>query len=202
MPFCCPTCGADIPLRHVGVALFVCPYCRATCVLAEGGLVPGEVHAALLESDGPFQVGGTCRLPRNLGGATFEVTGQARYATGDGGWDEWLLTRDDGSFVVAERSEGTFIVFERRRLVAPVDLSSARPGGTVTSIGETVLVSEAGTARLIAGRGGLSAPFPAGASFLYVCGSSDRHVVKVASNGGRAVVSSGEPVELDDLGIA
>ncbi len=201
MAFKCPTCGADIPLRHVGVALYVCPFCRCTCALAEGGLAPGEVRAALLEPEGPFEVGKTGRLPAQRGGAAFQVTGQARYDTDGGGWDEWLLALDGGGFAVVEREEGGLVLFDERRLVRPIDLAARQLGDAVTVGARSIVVAELGTARLSAGRGALSMPFPAGEPFRFVAGGAQLRTGKVAGDGARAVVSFGRTADLDDFEI-
>lgn len=198
VPFQCPTCGAEIPLRHVGVALYVCPFCHATCAVAEGGLAPGDVRAALLEPEGAFEVGAHGTLSSVLGGGPFEVAGRARYDADEGGWEEWLLILEGGRWAVAECSEGSWLLFTERHVAAPTR-PARQVGDRLELAGHSILVNEVGRARLAAGRGGLSAPFAAGQSFDFAVGTSEHRVAKVAVDGRRSLLSLGRPADADDF---
>ncbi len=201
MTYLCPTCGAVIPGKHLGVALVVCAYCRTTSAVADGGLSAQGMGAALSEVDSAFAVGRSGRFAASLGGSDFEVIGWARYLDDSGSWEEWLLLLPDGTRQLVLEEEGTYALFSGPQLSEPVALAGERPGDYVKLGTHRVLVRSIGRARLQGGCGGVAAPFSPSELFDFIEGSVEHQLARISSGARKSVFMLGRPIERSDFDV-
>jgi hypothetical protein len=91
----CPQCGAKVEFRWSGAVQAVCEFCSSILVRTDLDLRKvGQVADFALEDASPIQI--------NTEGVhdqkAFVVVGRIIYEYAQGGWNEWYLMFNDGSF--------------------------------------------------------------------------------------------------------
>ncbi len=195
----CPRCGAPNELVNPGITMFDCSSCDALVYWTpEHGVASGE-RSILPENDSRLYLGARGAVV----GRRFSVVGHVRYDHGQGAWDEWHLSLDDGS-------EGWFSEDERRLLrqqrlgddAALPPRSALRLGEDADVDGETFVVRELGEATCVGSEGQLPFAHLLGEVYAYVdlvSGDGKRYASLEYDEGERPSAFLGVVVPHDDL---
>ncbi len=119
----CPSCGApvDFPLGTGKVK--VCEHCNTVVLRGEARLEDHGRVAQLADTDSPLKVG----LQGRYAQASFTIAGRLQKDWGQGAWDEWFLSFEDGRTGWLSESEGAW------HLMFPIP--GAAPRGSPVTIG-------------------------------------------------------------------
>lgn len=157
----CPSCGAEVPLRSVGLPYAVCAYCQSIIIRGDVPQVVGK--SAVVPFDvSPIQIGSEIEH----GGSPYTVIGRVRWGWSQGSWNEWLLRGADGSTRWLGEAMGTFMLLAEHP--ASLDEPLARDFAKGQSIALHAAIDVEGTrfeatdikqAACLGGEGDL--PFPA-----------------------------------------
>jgi hypothetical protein len=91
----CPQCGAKVEFRWSGAVQAVCEFCSSILVRTDLDLRKvGEVADLALENASPIQINTEGVYDKKA----FVVVGRIIYEYSQGGWNEWYLMFNDGSF--------------------------------------------------------------------------------------------------------
>ena len=93
----CPNCGGQVEFRAGTSLITVCPYCSS--MVARRGDDLGELEitgqvAPLIDLGSPLSLG----LAGRDGRLGFSLIGRAQLDWGNGPWNEWYASFDDGSW--------------------------------------------------------------------------------------------------------
>jgi len=143
----CPSCGAPHGLDLRFTAAGVCPYCQSGFVTENGSARTAGKMAVLLPPTGILALGRSY----DLLGKSFQLIGRLRVEFPAGAWDEWFAVSGEKTAWVAEDGDGILVQIE-----VPLpgsDLSSLRPGDTLSLEGKTFTLVERDTARSVGAEG-------------------------------------------------
>lgn len=102
----CPSCGAQIEADSRFAYMVVCESCDSSVVLdARAAHVAGKM-STLKPPSGVLYTGAT----GTLGEQEFRVLGRVRYGYGQGLWDEWFVSLEDGDCVWVSEDEDDLTV--------------------------------------------------------------------------------------------
>ncbi|KVN05984.1 DUF4178 domain-containing protein [Burkholderia stagnalis] len=198
----CPQCGAPVTFRSAAAVMAVCAFCRST-LLKRGEDVEriGEL-AAVLDDASPLQIGTAGRY----GKLAFTVLGRLQMSYDAGGWSEWYVVFDDGTFGWLSDASGQYAVTVRQpddALGSWPAFQALQPGVQVAFGGQDYLVSDLRTARCTGGDGEL--PFRVGEGWqarvadLRTGNAFATFDYSDAGAGGKPVVYAGEAMTFDAL---
>ena len=105
----CPSCGGEVLFRAGSSVVTVCPQCRSAVSRKGANLEALGVVAELVPTSSPFRVGMTGR-PKAAGLKPFRIVGRLQLSTGEGTWDEWHVSFEDGRYGWLAEAQGTFWV--------------------------------------------------------------------------------------------
>ncbi|MBK6406670.1 MAG: DUF4178 domain-containing protein [Holophagales bacterium] len=112
----CPSCGGEVLFRAGSSVVTVCPQCRSAVSRKGAGLESLGTVAELVPTSSPFRIGTTGK-PKAQGLKPFRIVGRLQLSTGEGTWDEWHVSFEDGRYAWLAEAQGTFWVM--RPLPAP-----------------------------------------------------------------------------------
>ncbi|RQR50153.1 DUF4178 domain-containing protein [Burkholderia sp. Bp9126] len=198
----CPQCGAPVTFRSAAAVMAVCAFCRST-LLKRGEDVEriGEL-AAVLDDASPIQIGTAGRY----GKLAFTVLGRLQMSYDAGGWSEWYVVFDDGTFGWLSDASGQYAVTVRQpddALGSWPAFQALQPGMQVAFDDQHYLVSDLRTARCTGGDGEL--PFRVGEGWqARVADLRNGNAFATfdysdAGAGGKPVVYAGEAMTFDAL---
>ena len=185
----------------------VCPQCRSAVSRKGANLESLGTVAELVPTSSPFRVGTTAR-PTAPGLKPFRIVGRLQLSTGEGTWDEWHVSFEDGRYGWLAEAQGTFWV--TRPLPAPAnppapDFHQIAPGQRLSfgGYGEFT-VTDRRQALYASAEGDL--PFAAvpGSVFMYADLSGADGSVATLDYGddpGVDVFFVGRTVRLEELGV-
>ncbi|MXN78644.1 DUF4178 domain-containing protein [Burkholderia sp. 4701] len=155
----CSQCGAPVTFRSAAAVMAVCAFCRST-LLKRGEDVEriGEL-AAVLDDASPIQIGTAGRY----GKLAFTVLGRLQMSYDAGGWSEWYVVFDDGTFGWLSDASGQYAITVRQpddALGSWPAFQALQPGMQIAFGDHDYLVSDLRTARCTGGDGEL--PFRVG----------------------------------------
>lgn len=203
----CPSCGGEV-LFHAGSSVVtVCPQCRSAVSRKGANLESLGTVAELVPTSSPFRVGTTGR-PKAAGLKPFRIVGRLQLSTGEGTWDEWHVSFEDGRYGWLAESQGTFWV--TRPLPPPSnppapEFPQIAPGQRL-SFGAygTFTVTDRRQALYASAEGDLPFAAPPGSVFMYADLSGADGSVATLDYGDDPGVDAffvGRPVALEDLGV-
>jgi hypothetical protein len=85
----------------------VCPQCRSAVSRKGARLESLGTVAELVPTSSPFRVGTTGR-PKGGGLKPFRIVGRLQLSTGEGTWDEWHVSFEDGRYAWLAEAQGGF----------------------------------------------------------------------------------------------
>lgn len=112
----CPSCGGEVLFRAGSSVVTVCPQCRSAVSRKGARLESLGTVAELVPTSSPFRIGTTGK-PKAQGLKPFRIVGRLQLSTGEGTWDEWHVSFEDGRYAWLAEAQGTFWVM--RPLPAP-----------------------------------------------------------------------------------
>lgn len=203
----CPSCGGEVLFRAGSSVVTVCPQCRSAVSRKGVRLESLGTVAELVPTSSPFRIGTTGK-PKGQGLKPFRVVGRLQLSTGEGTWDEWHVSFEDGRYAWLAEAQGGFWVM--RPLPAPTnppapDFGQIAPGQRL-SFGPygQFTVTERRQALYASAEGDL--PFAAvpGSVFMYADLSGADGSLATLDYGDDPGVDAffvGRKVELDELGV-
>jgi ribosomal protein S27E len=96
----------------------VCPQCRSAVSRKGVRLESLGTVAELVPTSSPFRIGTTGK-PKGQGLKPFRIVGRLQLSTGEGTWDEWHVSFEDGRYAWLAEAQGGFWVM--RPLPAPTN---------------------------------------------------------------------------------
>lgn len=163
----CPNCGGQVEFRAGTSLITVCPYCSS--MVARRGDDVGELEitgqvAPLIDLGSPLSLG----LAGRDGRLGFSLIGRAQLDWGNGPWNEWYASFDDGSWGWIAEAQGKVYLTRPTDAADLPRFHQARVGLRFQVQRTTLVVTERRKARLVAAEGEL--PFHAvpGSSYGYV----------------------------------
>ncbi len=203
----CPSCGGEVLFRAGSSVVTVCTHCRSAVSRKGARLESLGTVAELLPTSSPFRVGTTGK-PKAAGLKPFRIVGRLQLSTGEGTWDEWHVSFEDGRYGWLAEAQGSFWVM--RPLPAPTnppapEFAQIAPGQRLSfgAYGQFV-VTDRRQALYASAEGDL--PFAAvpGSVFMYADLSGADGSLATLDYGDDPGVDAffvGRKVELDELGI-
>lgn len=199
----CPNCGAPLRFRSADLAVKVCDYCRSTVVRTGETLELVGKAAEVPDDVSPLQIG----VRGRDGSKGFELVGRVRWRWDDGGWSEWLMLFDDGSYGWLGESMGRFMLLRPERAVSgevPAIMargSQVSPGMTAMIAGEEYVVSDARPVTAAGSEGELPSPASIGIQCFSVdLIRPDGRTASIQAEGGTIETFAGRYVSLADIG--
>jgi len=163
----CPTCGAPLPAANPGVVVSVCEYCGGVAYWDQQGLRDSGRKSRLSE--------GFTRLYRDATGTLrqrrFRVEGRVRYSFGQGFWDEWYVTFEDGSNAWLTEDDHELAI-QSAHDGSQVDTSQLAPGSSLQLGQYQFVVLEQGEARCLGIEGRLPKAILPDETYRYLDASS------------------------------
>ena len=185
----------------------VCPQCRSAVSRKGATLEALGVVAELVPTSSPFRLGMTAK-PKAAGLKPFRIVGRLQLSTGEGTWDEWHVSFEDGRYGWLAEAQGTFWV--TRPLPAPTnppppDFPQIAPGQRLSfgGYGEFT-VTDRRQALYTSAEGDLPFAATPGAVFMYADLSGADGSVGTLDYGDDPGVDAffvGRPVALAELGV-
>ncbi|MBK6406538.1 MAG: DUF4178 domain-containing protein [Holophagales bacterium] len=89
----------------------------------------------LVPTSSPFRIGTTGK-PKTQGLKPFRIVGRLQLSTGEGTWDEWHVSFEDGRYAWLAEAQGTFWVMRPLpplRILPPLSSPRSRRGSGSTS---------------------------------------------------------------------
>lgn len=175
----CPNCGGQVEFKAGTSLLAVCTYCSSAVARVGDDITELEILgkvAPLAEIGSPLSLGTQGRLHKK----DFMVVGRLQLNYGDGPWNEWYLSFDDGRWAwLAEAQGRVYITFEKDL----EELKENNPQQTVDGHlpkfddweagtkfhfgGQTLAVTERRKARFVSAEGELPFAVPLDSMFSY-----------------------------------
>ncbi|MDX9734220.1 MAG: DUF4178 domain-containing protein [Thermoanaerobaculia bacterium] len=203
----CPSCGGEVLFRAGSSVVTVCPQCRSAVSRKGANLEALGVVAELVPTSSPFRLGMTAK-PKAAGLKPFRIVGRLQLSTGEGTWDEWHVSFEDGRYGWLAEAQGTFWV--TRPLPAPTnppppDFPQIAPGQRLSfgGYGEFT-VTDRRQALYTSAEGDLPFAATPGAVFMYADLSGADGSVGTLDYGDDPGVDAffvGRPVALAELGV-
>lgn len=203
----CPSCGGEVLFRAGSSVVTVCPQCRSAVSRKGANLEALGVVAELVPTSSPFRLGMTGK-PKAAGLKPFRIVGRLQLSTGEGTWDEWHVSFEDGRYGWLAEAQGTFWV--TRPLPAPTnppppEFHQIAPGQRLSfgGYGEFT-VTDRRQALYSSAEGDLPFAATPGAVFMYADLSGADGSVGTLDYGDDPGVDAffvGRPVALADLGV-
>lgn len=185
----------------------VCGSCRAAVSRKGVALESLGTVAELVPTSSPFRIGMTGK-PRKGGLRPFRVIGRLQLSTGQGTWDEWHLSFEDGRYGWLAEAQGGFWLM--KPLPAPTnppapEFSQLQPAMRL-NLGSYGLftVTDRRQALYVSAQGELPFAATPGAVFMYADLSGADGSLATLDYGDDPGVDAffvGSPVELADLGV-
>ena len=194
----CPTCGAPLPVKNRFVRVVACDFCENVSVLVSGTLTASGRVASLTNMPSMFflDARGTLR------GQRFSVIGRLRYSYGDGHWDEWFLSFEDGESGWLQEDEGSFTYFDRSAVTeAAPPYKKIRAGLSIEISDQEMTVIEKGAAQIVGVQGQVGFPVLPGDPILYVDGTAGEQKLSLEYAGDEVELSVGYAVTHDELSV-
>ena len=197
----CPGCGAPVEFKSAQSVYAVCPYCQSTVVRRGDVLRRIGKMAELFDDHSPLQLMSSGRITLDGKEQAFTLIGRLQYKSDAGVWAEWTAFLPDGELATLSEDNGAYVFTRAATLQQALpDLSTLRPGATVTLDGTPYSVAFSGQAQLIAAEGELPKLPPLGELFdLLELRSSDGAVLSIDASRHPPAVDRGRAVLLDDL---
>ncbi len=104
----CPSCGGEVLFSAGSSLVAVCPRCRAAVSRKGVRLESLGKVAELVPTSSPFRVGMSGRPKQGL--KPFRIVGRLQLSTGQGTWDEWHVSFEDGRYGWLAEEQGRFWV--------------------------------------------------------------------------------------------
>ena len=122
----CPACGAQLPIQFKYAKLIVCSHCRMTLFLEDAAVRQAEKMSVLTDANSVLSLGQRFHCPR----FNFFPIGRIRYDYGQGFWDEWWVTANNGEQYWISVDEGDIAIQKKIVLVSSSiqDFSSLQIG--------------------------------------------------------------------------
>ena len=194
----CPTCGAPLPIRNRFVRIATCEFCENVCVIIDGNLKATGRTATLTSMPTMFRLDAR----GELGGRAFTVLGRLRYDHGDGYWDEWFLSFQDGTCGWLQEDEGNFTYFDRIDITEQAPTYESLRVGDEFYAGEApVMVTEKGTAVIAGGEGQLGFLILPGDNVRYIDGSDGMQKASIEYGNDEVEICMGQAVPRQDLTV-
>lgn len=105
----CPSCGGEVLFRAGSSVVTVCPQCRSAVSRKGARLESLGTVAELVPTSSPFRIGTTGK-PKAPGLKPFRIVGRLQLSTGEGTWDEWHVSFEDGRYAWLAEAQGGFWV--------------------------------------------------------------------------------------------
>ncbi|MBK9088243.1 MAG: DUF4178 domain-containing protein [Holophagales bacterium] len=105
----CPSCGGEVLFRAGSSVVTVCPQCRSAVSRKGVKLESLGTVAELVPTSSPFRIGATGK-PKAQGLKPFRIVGRLQLSTGEGTWDEWHVSFEDGRYAWLAEAQGSFWV--------------------------------------------------------------------------------------------
>lgn len=204
--FSCPQCGADVEFKSAAAVMAVCSFCRSTVLKNGDALERIGTMTEALEDYSPIRLGVT-GLYQGVG---FTVIGRIQLRYRAGYWNEWYVSRHDGTDAWLSDASGQYVVTMRDDVLssqATIPAFDALTPGMSIRLGQlTYQASDIRTAQCNGGEGEL--PFRVGDGWtakVADCRLNDAFAtldysdIGDAGSAGRPVVYRGLAVELEDL---
>jgi hypothetical protein len=198
----CPSCGAQVVFQLGNTLLKVCEHCGVAVARKGADLENYGKVAALLPTRSVLALG----LRGGYEGAPkFTLVGRLQLDYGAGGWDEWLMAFDDGTWSWLSEAQGRFHYMAPSVLPPLPPFTSVRVGQAF-DLGPagSFVATEVRRAKFAAAEGEL--PFD-------VAPGSELHFVDLSGPGGQFATADygagtaaeavyvGREIQLDDLGF-
>lgn len=134
----CPSCGAEVPFQSKASVFAVCQYCNSTLLREDEEVKRLGEMAALQDDVSPLQLGTTGRTETG----SFVLIGRIRLSWQHGSWDEWYFLEEARTPGWLGHAQGFYMVSYQIPLAAETDISTLRPGASLTLKGETYQVDD------------------------------------------------------------
>ena len=194
----CPSCGAQVELRHRFIKLAVCAFCQQTMHVTRDGVDPTGQTATLTDFFSLLKLNARGRL----NGRAFQAMGRLRFEYEDGYWDEWYVQFDDGDDAWLHEDEGELSLLRKEELAgAAPDYGSLRAGARAMVGERSVVVTERGSARIAGGEGQLPLAVRPGEKVDYVDANAGGRIVMLEYTTNGVELYVGEPVDDDALEV-
>lgn len=147
----CPSCGApvDFPLGTGKVK--VCEHCHTVVLRGQARLEDHGRVAQLADTDSPLKVG----LQGRYAQVSFTVAGRLQKDWGQGAWDEWFLSFEDGRTGWLSESEGAWHLMFPIAGAAPRGWEDLAPTQLFRLKDRQFVVEERGRAQCVSAEGEL-----------------------------------------------
>ena len=194
----CPTCGAPLPVKNRFVRVVACDFCANVSVLVDDTLTASGCVAALTPMPSMFYLDARGTLKGRL----FSAIGRLRYSYGDGQWDEWFLSFENGESGWLQEDAGVFTYFDRTAVTADAPpYRRARAGRTIQIGEQSMTVTEKGSAQIVGVQGQVGFPVVPGEPIMYVDGTAGDKKVSLEYAGYEVELSVGYLVSRDELTV-
>lgn len=200
----CPNCGGEVAFRAGSSLVTVCPNCRSAVSRKGVKLESIGTVAELVPTSSPFKVGMSGR-PKN-GWKPFRIVGRLQLSTGQGTWDEWHVSFDDGQYGWLAEAQGTFYLLKAMSTPQAPEMDQLSPGQVLDLAPHgRYTVTDRREARYVSAEGDLPFVAPPGSLFQYADLSGADGGFATLDYGDDPGVDSffaGVTVPLESLGIA
>ncbi len=179
----CPNCGGPIEFKLGSSAALVCPWCRFSVIRTDRDLQAIGKISDLVPTAPEMTVGDT----GSVFGRNFLVGGRIQYDHGQGPWDEWYVSFDDGTWAWIAKAQGRYFLTYpvQSGSLPPIDAMRVGARGELPSAGPgPFTAAEVGTRRTVSAEGEL--PFPTRS------GEVERYVDLSGASGEFATIDYGD----------
>lgn len=163
----CPGCGAPIAFHVSSSLVTICEHCSTAVARTDRALRDLGKTADLHQTRSPLRLWES----GSYHGVGFQITGHVQLLHGAGGvWDEWYLACDDGHWGWLAEAQGRFYLSFRDH-DATIPGNQSLVAGSRVELGNppvSLVVAEAGEARLLGARGEIPYYFRPGHRYHYV----------------------------------